>query len=210
MHGVRRRDRLRSAARDRSRRSSSSGQSRSVRRARTRNRQAGDTAPERSASSSRPSLDECLEAFEIELARARHRSSYPGDRVRMLSRPTPSGAGRRRPGAPSVPSPAAARPRGLDQSVARDDAVCVEQENGEQSALLSRRRRRRAAFVEHFERAEDSKLHALADDANTVLRRTKWALCRALPLAASALRRPHRLSTYRDRTEWSPRTWEER
>jgi len=47
----------------------------------------------------------------------------------------------------------------LDQAVARDDAVGVEQKNGEQRPLFRRADVDRATIVENLQRSQDSKLH---------------------------------------------------
>ena len=51
-------------------------------------------------------------------------------------------------------------PQRLDQPVARDDAIRVEQENGKQGAVFRGADVDRATFVENLQRTQDSKLHA--------------------------------------------------
>ena len=100
-------------------------------------------------------------------------------------------------------------PERLDQTVVRDHAVRVEQEHRKQSPLLCSADVDDPAVLEHLERAQDSKLH-VADDANTVSPETKVGFASALPPVTSILRRPRRLSAYRDRTKRSQVEQEER
>ena len=90
------------------------------------------------------------------------------------------------------------RPRGslaperLDQMVTRDDAVRVEQKDGEQCPLLGRADVDRAAVVQNLQWTQDSELHcASADDATTVSRQDEEpalpGLYRASPRFLSGL-----------------------
>jgi DNA-directed RNA polymerase specialized sigma24 family protein len=50
-------------------------------------------------------------------------------------------------------------PEVVDQTLARDELVRVQKENGENESLLERPERDRLALVEHLERPENPKLH---------------------------------------------------
>jgi hypothetical protein len=58
-------------------------------------------------------------------------------------------------------------PERLEQLVAWDDVVCVQEEDSEERTLFRRSDVERAAVVEHFERAENPEVHVSVADANT-------------------------------------------
>ena len=52
-------------------------------------------------------------------------------------------------------------PQVVDQALARDELVRVQEEDGEDETLLERPQRNRLALVEHFERPKDPEFHSL-------------------------------------------------